>query len=220
MLSAQEIVLDHTLYSIDYNDPVSEAMIIINNLQLRHLLVLHDGMYYGVVSEEQLLEYHEDEPIKNVKDIRRDLFVLPVTNFLDVFYKMVKERLSLCPVVDNGTVTGAVLFTKLSDTLIEYLHLDLAGNLIIAEQTKADFSVSVICRILESEGYKVLLTFSKEIEETGNYMVAVRTDRNVEAVTLHGFERFGITVVANYSEEGMDSLWKDRYESLMAYLNV
>lgn len=220
MLSAQEIIFEASLYSVDLDDRISDAMSIINNLQLRHLLVRSEGLYYGVVSEEQLLEYNENDSIRKIKDLKRDLFVLPATNFLDVFFKMVKERLSLCPVVDNGNVLGVILFTRLSDTLIETLHLDLQGNLIVAEQNKADFSVSAICRILESEGYKVLLTFSKEIQETGHYMVAVRTDRNVDPATLHSFERYGISVLVNYSEDGMDSLWKDRYESLMAYLNV
>lgn len=181
MLSAQEIIFEPSLYSVDLDDRISDAMSIINNLQLRHLLVRSEGMYYGVVSEEQLLEYTDLDTLRNIKDLRRDLFVLPSTNFLDVFFKMVKERLSLCPVVDNGNITGVILFTKISDTLIENLHLDLQGNLIVAEQTKTDFSVSTICRILESEGYKILLTFTKEIQETGHYMVAVRTDRNVES---------------------------------------
>jgi acetoin utilization protein AcuB len=220
MLSAQEIIFEHSLYSVDIDDRVSDAMAIVNNLQLRHLLVRNGGMYYGVISEEQLLEYNNNEVLRNITDLRRDIFVLPSTNFLDIFNKMVKERLSLCPVVDNGNVAGVILFTRLCDTIIDTLHLDLSGNLIVAEQSKSEFSVSGICRILETEGYKILLTFTKEIHETGHYMVAVRTDRNVEPSTLHSFERYGINVLVNYSEDGMESLWKDRYESLMAYLNV
>jgi acetoin utilization protein AcuB len=220
MLSAQDIVLEHDIYTVDNQDTVGDALRIINNLQLRQLLIVENGMFYGVLSEEYLLEYQPDQLIHEIKDVRRDIFVSPSSNFLDVFYKMVKDRLSLCPVVDNGNVLGIVLFTDLSDTLIEYLHLDTMGKLIVAEQLRADYSMAGICRIFESEGHKVLMAFAREVPETGNYMVAVKTNSHIESSLLNTFERYGIKIIANYSEEGFDTVWKDRYESLMTYLNV
>ncbi|HMP29903.1 MAG TPA: hypothetical protein PKD85_09890, partial [Saprospiraceae bacterium] len=171
-------------------------------------------------TEEQLLEYSLDKKIVDVVDIRRDLFATPNANFLDVFYTMVKERLSICPVVDNGTVLGIVLFTKLSDTIVEYMHLDSPGKLIVAEQLRVDYSMASICRIFESEGHKVLMAFAREVPETGNYLIAVKTNSHIESSLLNTFERFGINIIANYSEDGFDTLWKDRYESFMTYLNV
>jgi acetoin utilization protein AcuB len=220
MLSAQEIKLDAAIYIVDIKDTIGSALSIINNLQLRHLIVQEGDHYFGVLTEEQILEYNSTQTIQEIKDLRRDIFVLPNTNFLDIFYKMVNERLSLCPIVENGIISGAVLFTNLSDYIIEYLHLDSPGKLIVAEMLRSQYSMASICRILETEGHKVLMAFAREIPTTGNYIVAIKTNSYVDASLINTFERYGINILANYSEEGFDALWKDRYESFMNYLNV
>lgn len=216
---AADLKTSANLYSISIQERVSDALAIVEHLQLRHVILLDDdGRLAGLISEETLLEYDAKTVLGDVR--QRDLtFVTDGTHIFDLFAKMIKGRISVIPVMTEGNISGAILFTSMCDALLEELSLDNAGELLILEVSRSDYSLASIARILETEGYKVLMSSTKQLE-TANYLVTLRVNDVINSMLLNSLERYGYTVLASYSQEGAEAMWRDRYESLMNYLNV
>jgi CBS domain-containing protein len=219
-MTAFELRTDHNYYTIESDRTVQEALEIIERLQLRQVIVVKADAFYSLVNEEKLLELDRTRKIIDCDIVNQEAFALSDTHIFELFKKMVKGRLSVMPVLDQGEMVGAVLFTTVSDALLDYCNFEGNGSVLIVETLKGDYSLASICRIIETEGFQVLMATSKVMEDTNSILITLKINNIVNNSLVNSLERYGYQVLAKYAEMGYEAVWKDRYEALMNYLNV
>ena len=80
--------------------------------------------------------------------------------------------------------------------------------------------LEVATRIIELENASIISSFITEIEESVNILVTLKINSVDIQSIIRAFDRYDYEVRATYAEkEVMDNL-KERYDSLMKFLNV
>jgi acetoin utilization protein AcuB len=94
------------------------------------------------------------------------------------------------------------------------------GSILVLEINKRDYSLAEVARIVESENAVILSTFITSRPESLKMEVTIKINlQNIQPI-IATFQRFDYLIKASFNEaEYMDSL-KDRYDSLMTYLNI
>ncbi len=83
-----------------------------------------------------------------------------------------------------------------------------------------DYSLSEIARIIESNDAKILSLFVHSWPESTKIEVTLKINRVELGAILQTFNRFNYNIKAIFSEQDdLDDL-RERYDSLMNYLNI
>jgi len=206
-------------------DRASTALTWMDEFKVRHLPVIdHQSQkYLGLVSESELLNVDDDE--KTISKIYKTIprpFISENEHFFAALNFVTSLNLTVLPVVDNDQkYLGLITCDNLLRQIAETLSVANPGGIIILNINQNDFSLAEIVRIVESNDTKILSTSVKTIPNNPNMIVTLKLNRiNIEPV-IQTFNRFQYDIRAYYGENEKDEeLIRERYNSLMTYLNV
>jgi hypothetical protein len=85
---------------------------------------------------------------------------------------------------------------------------------------KKNYSLAEIARIVESENKVILSSLLSSNAESDRLEITLKLNSAQIQNLLSTFERFGYNIKAIFDEEDVKDTLKNRYESLMTYLNV
>lgn len=203
------------------SDTGEEALTMMSIFHVRHMPIVNNEQLLGVISEEDIYDNNTEEPIGSYPLSMRRPYVRVSDHLFEVMAKMAEERLTVIPVVDEkenylGVVT--------QDDLIQYFASSFSfseqGSIIVVETTKPNYSLSELARIVEGEGTAVLTTFITNVPDSNTVYVTMKVNRPDVQNIIASLNRFEYTVAASFAEDELGDPLKERYDSLMAYLNV
>jgi hypothetical protein len=94
------------------------------------------------------------------------------------------------------------------------------GSIVVLEMDKKNYSLAEIARIVESENKVILSSLLSSNAESDRLEITLKLNSAQIQNLLSTFERFGYNIKATFDEEDVKDTLKNRYESLMTYLNV
>lgn len=197
------------------------ALSLMDDFKLKHLPLLSDGMYRGLVSEKDLLAM--PDPSSPIGDpILFAPSVLEDTHIHESLSLITRYQLSLLPVVTpQGEYSGAITRDKLIDILSELCSAEAAGSVIVLEVAPQDYSLMDIARLVESNHAHVLNLLTYTDSDTGRLHLVLKIDLEDASPVIRSFERFNYTVLYYFMEKGMvDDLLQQRMEELVRYMNI
>lgn len=221
-MTAKEIVSD-IIVPLKTSDTVETAISMMDEFKVSHLPVVNNQSYLGLVSNTDLEDNLEniDAPIGNIKLSLARPMINGVQHVYDVIKMMSEMRISALPVVDTEeNYLGAVSLESLNKKLVKLAAVHNPGAVLVLEMSQNDYSLSEIAQIVESNDAKVLSMYiTSDIESTTMEVILKVNKQDIEGI-INTFNRYNYTIKAFYGrEEDPDDL-KDRYDSLMNYLNV
>ncbi len=83
-----------------------------------------------------------------------------------------------------------------------------------------DYSLSEIAQIIESNDARVLSMYITSRIDSTTMEVILKVNKQDISGIMNTFNRYNYTIKASYGEEEDPGDLKDRYDSLMNYLNV
>jgi len=216
-------LLNNNILPLHKTDKVAAALHWMDEYKLSHLPVVDHKKYIGLISNVDLSDKHDSE--KTVGKFTKTLIrphILADEHYYYALKIMADFKISALPVTDEnflylGLITQDILIQNLSESL----SVQNPGGIIILEVNQPDFSLGEIVRIVESNDTKILSTSIKTKTDTTLIEVTIKLNRvNIEAV-LQTFSRFHYEIKAYYGEnENDEDLLRERYNSLMTYLNI
>ena len=94
------------------------------------------------------------------------------------------------------------------------------GSIIVLEMTQNDYSLSEIAQIIESNDAKILSMYiTSRIDSTLLDVILKINKQDLNAI-IQTFSRYNYTIKASYGEKEDPEDLRDRFDSLMNYLNV
>lgn len=186
----------------------------------RHLPLIKSKAFLTVVDEDTLRSTQPGTTLAELTKSGVRVFVRSQDHMLEAAKKMSNEGLTIIPVLDeDDTYMGVITLEKLYDEIISTYDLSSEGSLLVLEVPQQDFYLSEIIRILEMEKVHI---FSVLVSTT-NYPeieITLKTDiKDINSI-IQTLERYSYKVKAYYEDDNYSHQLKDRYESLMSYLNV
>ena len=142
-------------------------------------------------------------------------------HLFEILKHMSEHNMSIMPVVKEdmeyfGTITQNEIIKNFAraESITEH------GSIIILEVIKRDYSLAEIARIVENEGFSIIGTFITTSENPEIIEVALKINSTNISAIIASFERYQYIVKASFEENDYSDKIKDRFDSLMSYLNV
>lgn len=185
-----------------------------------HFPVMDNEIYQGCIA---FVDAETFEPQKSIADYRYALegfFVRNSSIWLDVLEIFARNNANIVPILDeNNKYVGYYEITDVIKFLNETPFLKEAGGIIIVEKPIADYSMSQITQIVESNYGKLLGAF---VSEANNEKIQVTVKITLGSINeiIQTFRRYNYEIVSEHQEDDYLNNLKERSEYLNKYLNM
>jgi len=203
------------------SDTGEEALSIMHEFFVQHLPIVNDQELLGLVSENDILDHDVSEPVGSYALSASHARVRDGDHLYEIMRLVAEFDLTAVPVVDtNSNYQGLISSSDLLNYYARTASFSEKGSIIILEMQRRDYSLAEIARITESENAIILSSFVESVGDGSLLQVTLKVNLEFMDGIMSGFERFGYKVKATFNEgEAVDTL-RERYDSLIHYLNV
>ncbi len=201
----------------------SDILFHLDENRLNDIPVVDNDKLEGSVQESDI--YTLPDPDLALADqkvnLKRD-FVFEHQHILDVIKVLVDSKLSVLPVVDEDEkYIGCITQQRVIEEMSRLLAVNNPGAFIVLEINQNDFVLSEIAQIVESQDAKILNLFVPASKDSTKADVVIKVNTMEIQAMLQTFNRYNYIVKATYTEdEKMYDDLRERYDSLMRYLNI
>ena len=218
---AQDLITDGIL-PLKTSDTGKTALSWMEDYKLSHLPIVNDKKFLGLISEMDIYELNNfDEPLGNHTLSLKNPYVYESQHVFDALKLVNTLGLSLIPVLnDQNQYTGSITLLTLLSTTAQVLSIDSPGGLIALEMSINDYSLTEIANIVESNNAKILSTVVLNQPDSTRIEVVLKLNIIDLKGVLQTFERYDYTVKAFFDEKFDQEDLKERYDSLMKYLDI
>lgn len=217
---AQELV-SQAMPSIKTSDTGDEVLNLMQIYHVRHLPIINHEHLLGVLSEEDILIHDAADDIGSYRLSYLRPFVYAYDHVFEVMNKIGLYQLTLIPVVDEKErYIGSITLEDIIKYFSAQYNFTNPGSILVIDSARQDFSLSEIARIAESEDCEILSFYLHQTPEHNHLSATIKVNKQEIGGLKASLERFGYSISATYADiEYVEGL-KDRYDSLMSYLNV
>ncbi len=206
------------LRTSDTGDVALEAM---HEFFVQHLPIVNDRELLGLLSENDILENDVSEPIGSYPLSQAYARVRSSDHLYEVMRLVAEFDLTAVPVVSaDGAYQGLISAGDLLSYYARTATFTESGSIILLEMQRRDYSLAEIARIAESENAIILSSFVESIGDGSLLQVTIKVNLQHVAGMLATFERFGYEVSGTFNEGMAVDTLRERYDSLINYLNV
>lgn len=199
----------------------NQVLAAFDETRFNHLPIVNNQDFLGVICETDLFNNHMDDPIGTYKLTISNAFVRIDNHLYDAVRLICDFKLSLVPVVDNNNVYLGYIDLQ---SIIEHFGNDLSinnpGAIIELELNAHDYSLAELTGIIESSDIKILHLGVTTFPNSTKLKVTVKLDKIDISALIQTLNRYEYVISASYGQDEMRDYLRDRYDSLMNYLNI
>lgn len=214
-LLSDEIVPLRTSDTGDY------ALGVMNDFYVRHLPIVNNEQLLGLLSEEDILNHDVEDAVGSFSLSLPISHVQENDHIYEVMRLVAEYRLTVIPVVDfDSNYLGMITLEDLVQFFARSGSFTEPGSIMVLEMHRRDYSMAEMARLVESENAAILSSFITSNLDTSLIEVTLKINRqNIQGI-ISTFDRFNYEIKATYNERDYSDTLKERYDSLMNYLNV
>lgn len=191
------------------------------NYHVRHLPIVNNEDYLGLISEDEILDNDLDEPIGSYGLTLSKAFVKEDDHLFEVMRIVGEYNLTLVPVINaaNG-YAGVITQHNILYYFSKIAGFTESGRVLTVKCPQGGYSLLELIRIIESEGGKILNLFltSRMNDDAPEFSIKVYSEHINNIVATLERKEYEVTHINK--DDSDPEVMQDRLESLMAYLNV
>jgi signal-transduction protein with cAMP-binding, CBS, and nucleotidyltransferase domain len=217
---ASELISD-LLTPLMTSDTGEESLTLMSINHIKHLPIVNDKMLLGVISDEDILSNDLQEPIGSYNLSLSKAFVYENEHLFEIMSRMAASNLTTIPVIDfEENYLGLITQENLLQFYASSFSFTEPGSILVLETSKTQYSLAEISRIVESENGTILSSFLTSEPDSTSVLITLKINRQDINHIIKTFQRYDYLIKGSFTEkEYVDGL-KERYDSLMSYLNV
>ena len=205
------------------SDTGSDILYHLDENRLNDIPVVQKGLLIGSVRETDIYTFNDpDRPLSTQNVSLSRAFVYEYQHILDILQVFKDSKLTVLPVVDGQEhYQGCITLSTVVGEMARILSVDNPGAFIILDVNQSDYVLSQIAQIVESQDMKVLNLFVTPSPDSTKTDVIIKVNTMEIQALIQTFNRYNYIIKATYTEdEQMYEDLRDRYDSLMRYLNI
>lgn len=215
-------LINNNIPRLQLQDSVSKALQLINDFKLTHLPVVSEGKFLGLISEEDLLDVHDEKlPIEILQQHFLRSAVGDNIHFLNAVNYSIQYDTNVVPVIKaENEFAGTITNANLLKTLGNFAGANEIGGIVVLEMERIHFAISEISRIVESNDCTILHLNTTTHPITGMLTVTLHINKKEIATIVATFERYDYHVLFQYGIENFENKIDNNYRHLMNYLDI
>jgi len=221
-MRANELISE-VIIPLRTSDTGNIALSWMDELHVSHLPIVNNETFLGLVSEKDIYELNDpDEPLGGYQLSLVRPYVYDDQHLFEVIRILSTMELTLVPVLDeHENYMGCITQSRLLKEIAQMGSIDQPGGIIVLQMNVADYSLHEISRIVESNDAKILSSNVHTFNESNMIEVTLKLNKIDVSAVIQTFNRYDYQISASFSEENnYDDLLKERFGSLMNYLNI
>jgi len=207
---------------LDPSESGINALGMMDDLRVSQLPIVKNEEFTGLISDTDILTLNNfGEPIGNHPLSLSNAYVRENQHIYDVIRLFDSLKLDLLPVLDDkGHYIGSVTLAGLIHHISVMMALDNPGGIIVLELNEKDYLLTEIAQIVESNDAKILGMYITTYPDSTRIDVTLKVNRIDVGAVLQTFTRYNYIIKASFSEDTYTESLKERFDSLMNYLNI
>jgi acetoin utilization protein AcuB len=204
------------------NESISQALMIMEDNGMKHLPVVEEGRYLGLVASDDLQDAPDDrQPVISLQEHWAIPVILDNDHFLKAAQKVQEQNITVVPVLDeNRNYAGAIGAPDLLRALTGFVGSDDPGGIIVLETDKRNFSFSELSRLIETNDATITQLNTDEQPETGHTIITIKISKTEISDIIASLQRYEYNVVYYHGEEAYENELRSNYDNLMNYLSI
>jgi len=204
------------------SETVEKALNWLDEFKVTHLAVVDGTQYQGLISENILYDAaSSDMTIAELNVTLNRPFIYEDRHIYEVMKMVSDMHLSIAPILDkNDNYMGLTTLPSLMHLISNTSSISEPGSVIVLELNQNDYSLGHLAQIIEGDDTKILSTYITSSTDSTLMEVTIKVNRNNIQGVLQALARYDYVVNASYSEIDYQEDMKDRFESLMKYLDM
>jgi hypothetical protein len=215
-------LINHSIPRLQLVDTVGKARRLITDFKLTHLPIVSENIFLGLISEEDLLDVEDEKTtIELIQKHFIQVAVQEEVHFLNAINISNQFDTNIVPVINKLNIyKGVITRTDLLKTIGNFAGANELGGIIVLEMNIAQFAISEISRIVESNNCTILHLNTTHDASNGLFTVTIHLNKREVAAIVATFERYDYTVLNYFGHERFENGIDDNYKNLMNYLNI
>lgn len=191
--------------------------------RISHLPIVNNQDFLGLISDADIYDMNQaGEPIGNHELTLMKPFVREDQHIFEVIGLASRMKLTVVPVLDNkNRFLGVITTNDLVRHIAGISSMDQPGGIIVLELLERDYSLTQIAQIVESNNVKIVSMYITSPPDSTKLEVTLKVNTTDLTSVMRTFERYNYEVKTWVStNDSMDSLYSERFDLLMKYLNI
>lgn len=215
-------LLSTKLFPLKITDSCGKALDLMNEFDIAFLPVVDNNKHLGYIAASDLLGEDPDESIlakTNSAVVSKVYENQHLFDIITIFSEINSSTLSVVDMEDNfiGIISAKELVNKMASLNAFSQH----GSIITIEVPANSYSMSEISRIIEYNNAKILSLYVNGVADAPTQLqVNIKLNTTDIKSVVATFERYGYPIVASFFRENDSEDMKNRFDSLMKYLDI
>lgn len=218
---AIELITD-AIPPVHTSDSIQKVMERMLEFRLRHLPIVNEEQFLGLISDTDLVE--EGDYQVSIGALAISLvnpYVREDQHIYDVIRLFYEQRLTIVPVLDaKKNYLGFISINSMNEYFAKLTSVTEPGGIIVLEISNKNNSLAHMAQIVESDNAQILSSYVRTFPDSTRMEVTLKVNKLDISAIIATFLRYEYDIKATFNHSDDNDNSKDRYDSLMNYLNL
>lgn len=218
---AVELIAD-TIPPVHTSDSIQKVVDRMIEFRVRHLPIVNEDQFLGLIAEDDLVgESNYETSIGALALSLVNPYVLEDQHIYDVIRLFYERKLTVVPVLDiKSNYLGLISINAMNEYFARLTSVSQPGGIIVLEINNKNNSLAHMSQIVESDNAQVLSSYVYAYPDSTRVEVTLKVNKQDISAIIATFLRYEYDIKATFNHTGDNDISKDRYDSLMNYLNL
>lgn len=208
--------------SLKHSDTGVNALNWMEVYRISHLPVVSNEKFMGVISDAEIYDLDKaEEQIGSYILQLQNIYIKENQHVYEALRLMFQNNLSIIPVVDEELkYMGVISHREVMEALNDIINLQNPGGILVIEMPIQNYSMVEVSQIVESNNARILSSYVSSSDSITALLTLKINSENLSAI-IKTFERYDYYIKYSFNTNDLnESITRERYESLINYLNV
>lgn len=222
MLAKQ--ILNESFTPLTSSDKASSALAKMEAWQTANIPVIEPTTrkVIGQVTLDMLTDLPDESLPMSEFELEPPVYAYENQHLFEVARQMLAKEVRFIAVVDNNeSVIGIVEKKDLLDAFSSMLNISMQGSVISIDIEKADYTLTKLVNIIETEGAKILGLTVEQIPGTeASIRVSIKLNLQDTSAVVSSLQRYGYTTTTENRDDLLQVDMSSRADELLRYLEL
>lgn len=215
-------LIANAILPVHTSDTIQKVMDRMIEFRVRHLPIVNEEQFLGLVSEADLVAENDPQvPIGALALSLVNPYVREDQHIYDVIRLFYEQQLTVVPVLDaKKNYMGLICINCMNEYFAKLTAVTEPGGIIVLEISNKNNSLAHMAQIVESDNAQILSSYVRTFPDSTRMEITLKVNKlDISAITA-SFMRYEYDIKATFNHSDDNDNSKDRYDSLMNYLNL